>query len=151
MSRGTGNVAGRHLGLWKCFKRALCLGAGRNRLPALPLTKQRWQSLVPGSSPCTAHGLLVVGGAATTSPPLRREDYRVTCAVIVCDLCWTYCTCTALYCTVLCCNERHYHILLQIHLASAIAHTRACPRTASLPVLLSCSLTPVPPLLSSVP
>lgn len=56
-------------------KRALCLGAGVNRLPALPLTKQRWQSLVPGPP-----GLLVVGGDATTSPPLRREDYRVTCA-----------------------------------------------------------------------
>ncbi|KAM0701925.1 hypothetical protein Q7P35_010835 [Cladosporium inversicolor] len=59
-------------GTWN-KKRALCLGAGVNRLPALPLTKQRWQSLVPGPP-----GLLVVGGAATTSPPLRREDYRST-------------------------------------------------------------------------
>ena len=75
---------------FKAFKRALCLGLVGNRLPALPLTKQRWQRLVPGSSPCTAHGLLVVGGAATTSPPLRREeDYRVTCAVIEAVL---YCT-----------------------------------------------------------
>jgi hypothetical protein len=35
-----------------------------------------------GLSLARGHGLLVVGGAATTSPPLRREDYCVTCAVI---------------------------------------------------------------------
>jgi hypothetical protein len=106
--------AGEEAGILECFKafkRALCLGRVGNRLPALPLTKQRWQRLVPGSSPCTAHGLLVVGGAATTSPPLRREDYCVTCAVIEAVL--------------ITCTERYYHTLLQIHLPSAATvHTR---------------------------